>query len=498
MRVLIVGEWGGSEDSRNSEVLTGLSQTNGVDQLSVLRFRRPTLADRNAKSPMWEVFFLDPTDVLGGKCSFRANQIVEGFLSSAKYESTRFICLKLLNRQDFTGTFRLIDREVVFFSALLALSEVFASVRPQISVFPVTAHEFLPYLASILAQHLGSRVIHFQPSSIAPVQYLKEGDRKLFLSLDLVKRCSAIEKHIEYVFEDKLRGLVDGQDPSYIEAQKSRASTDQSFRGRVRAVFGTLKAIFVDRFPEAQNFSWLAPQASVVSRIAAVYLNRSISQANREAVEGFHRPIEPSGVFAVFALHYEPERTSIPDGLPIDFQGNAIIQVRNFIPEEMTLAIKEHSSQQSSSLRGYLGRSPHFYSVVENLPNTIILSPSVQLSALAERARCVFTLTGTVAIESVLRGTPVIYFGSPWWEGLPGAVRFDKDLAFDWVENWVRPTKESLSTFFETSVFVDAIPGVGSETRESARSKFGDLPVDFFHEEAEAVVTSLTEVISGR
>ena len=47
-------------------------------------------------------------------------------------------------------------------------------------------------------------------------------------------------------------------------------------------------------------------------------------------------------------------------------------------------------------------------------------------SHLMQGARVIFTLTGTIGLEAAIKGVPVVYFGLPWWEGLPGTRPYEK------------------------------------------------------------------------
>jgi hypothetical protein len=165
------------------------------------------------------------------------------------------------------------------------------------------------------------------------------------------------------------------------------------------------------------------------------------------------------------------------------------------MPDDVALIVKEHYSQQTAALRGFLGRSPAFYGLVQSLSNAEFASTTERLSDLIRRARCVFTLTGTVAIEAVLRGVPVAYFGSPWWSGLPGTIRIGPDASFGDIVGQRMPTKSEVSIFLENLVREAMVPGLASEPAATVEKRMGPLPEGFFEAEALSIALCIEAVV---
>jgi hypothetical protein len=205
----------------------------------------------------------------------------------------------------------------------------------------------------------------------------------------------------------------------------------------------------------------------------------------------------PRGQFAVFALTYEPERNALPGGLPIDFQGDAVVLARGLLPAEVALIVKEHSSQKSSALRGFLGRSPLLYQTLQALPNTYFVQTSKKLSETIQGAEAVFTLTGTVAVEAVLAGVPVAYFGSPWWRGLPGTISISQTESFKDVAALQLPSLEDVETFFQDLVSNTMVVGVAGEKPATVAARFGAIPEEFWAAEASALEACIRELMAG-
>ena len=141
--------------------------------------------------------------------------------------------------------------------------------------------------------------------------------------------------------------------------------------------------------------------------------------------------------FGYFALHYQPEATSVPQGLEDVFQGEAVRKARALLPSNIPLFVKEHPSQISWELSGFRGRAASFYSFVNSLPNTTMVSAHSPNNQLMQGACVIFTLTGTIGLEAAIKGIPVVYFGLPWWEGLPGTRPYENTNSpfEEWVPN---------------------------------------------------------------
>jgi hypothetical protein len=128
--------------------------------------------------------------------------------------------------------------------------------------------------------------------------------------------------------------------------------------------------------------------------------------------------------FVVFFLHYQPERTSLPEGYQYAQQWLAIRALANSLPDGYRLVVKEHPS----TFRYYFNpgfRSLDFYRNIAGLPNTSLVSLDVTPFALIDRTAAVATITGTVGIEAIVRGKPVIVFGAAQYRNVKGvfAVR---------------------------------------------------------------------------
>lgn len=397
----------------------------------------------------------------------------------------RLVSLKLLNRVDFFGTFRFLDREAVLALAVLRAVATLQSNPIDLLVFEVTPHEFGPYVLQEVAKSAGVRTICFEPSPISPSLIVRGVELPPLAAVEE----SPIHREILSVATGRVRALRGHRVPKYIALQQDRDARLSRQFIRMRARILSLKWLFRPRFAESVgSFSGHGFGPGFLRRLAEMLLNRSLEQNLRRRAPRSEPTARPApGSFALFALHYEPERTSLPDGLPVLFQGDAVLAAREILPDSVELVVKEHYSQTSSALRGYLGRSPLFYSYVSAIPQTRLVAGDQNATAYLSGSECVFTLTGTIAIEAVFQGVPVAYFGNPWWEGLPGTIRVGGSTTWDEVKSVRVPQPEEIQHFLEQLVSKKMMPGISAQSREFIERRMGPIPEGFFAAEASAM-----------
>lgn len=114
--------------------------------------------------------------------------------------------------------------------------------------------------------------------------------------------------------------------------------------------------------------------------------------------------------FVTFFLHYQPERTTLPEGFGFNNQLLAITELRNSLPPDVFIYVKEHPSMFTNNWNPK-ARNEQFYSMVLELPNVALAKLTQNTFELIDNAIAIATITGTVGVQSYIRQTPVIYFG---------------------------------------------------------------------------------------
>lgn len=417
------------------------------------------------------------------------------FFTENQNREEYLILLQMLNRLDLTGTLRFVDREAIVRLSIRRIFQFLEDGGFKLAVFPITPHTFFDYLTFILCKFLCIPTLFFQPVPFAPlmIPHTDIGRRKI-LSLANEKNRSKVEQLTKSLGQS-LAVLLEGTPPSWMRNQNSMADHANSLAGKLRGLFGSFLWLKHARFTESLDFVGSRLFGSLLKPSLILLLSRGLESGLKSRIEEIDKNQKPLGDFALFALHYEPERTSVPEGYPITSQIDAIAIARGILPDELTLVVKEHKSQASPALRGFAGRSRYLYDFVSSLPNTILMGPGSASSDLISEAKCVFTLTGTIGIEAASLGVRVGYFGWPWWEGLPGTIRVSKSTTFDEILGLPSSGAETTIQTLTTNIELTAVLGICSEKPEDYQRRNGPIEETFWDNSSLAIASEICDLL---
>lgn len=120
--------------------------------------------------------------------------------------------------------------------------------------------------------------------------------------------------------------------------------------------------------------------------------------------------------YIYLALHYQPERTSLPEGDVFENQLLMIDILAKSIPKEWLLYVKEHPFQFTrTDIRKMNFRTPAYYKRIMDYPNIRLVSLTVNSQQLLDNCQAAVTLTGSTGWEALTKGKPVITFSSSAW-----------------------------------------------------------------------------------
>ena len=138
--------------------------------------------------------------------------------------------------------------------------------------------------------------------------------------------------------------------------------------------------------------------------------------------------------YVYFPLHFQPERSTDPEGLHFSNQLTAIHFLRDSLPPNIFLYIKEHPRQFDSSnfpdLRKNLYRNEIFYKKIVNLKNTELIDIKKDSNILIEKSKAVITLTGSSGWQAIKKLKPALIFGYPWYATFKGCfhIKTESDI----------------------------------------------------------------------
>lgn len=130
---------------------------------------------------------------------------------------------------------------------------------------------------------------------------------------------------------------------------------------------------------------------------------------------------------ALLALHYQPELSTLTLGSWGSRQLEVAKILADHLPSEWRLLVKEHPStfavEFSKTTVTY--RPPDFYKRLAGLPRAVVLPLTADIRRSWDRIALVATTTGTIGLEALAVGCPVVHFGAAPYTNFRGAVRLD-------------------------------------------------------------------------
>ena len=303
--------------------------------------------------------------------------------------------LKLMDRSDFKGDFLLLERDGFFYQLASWAKSTLDRLKPDLVFTSESPHSPATYVLFAMANALGIRAVSGVLIPLMPAMYFCEG-----LSGPIIK----IKKYPDIAVSFR----------KYIQSE---------LYGYKNRVLNSLNYA-PDYVTQLTNMPLLR---SSVYTIKGLTGKRRAGFATRNRLKMALSNIEaaiPTGEYVYFPLHYEPERTTTPDGGFFYDQIKTILTLRAIIPKHVSIVVKEHPSMFSIKNFGHLGRHPRHYSVLGSLSGVTIVPIETNSLELIANATAIATITGTVAIEAALLGKSSIVFGSPWYKGLPNTIDF--------------------------------------------------------------------------
>lgn len=421
---------------------------------------------------------------------------LESSLAELGWEKDAFRIM--LRRENTHGLLREVDGEVHFYKQVAHWRRELSMGSYSVVLFPVTPHFPNAFAMYVAARSLDIDCLWFQPCTLAPVMFPRTSFEVGISDLESFAVGQVDISALRPIFEHQIESILQGERRTYIQNQDRLANASRSVCGRIRAIRSSLVWLVSDRFPGRWQISWHRKIPALLDRLLQILVPRALASSLREEIGQNASVPPPENSYAVFSLHYEPERTSVPEGGLHLSQIEQILLAKQLLPVDTQLVVREHPSQLSPALQGTRGRSPEFYGLVTR-DFGLVLDSETDIASLVGGARCVFTGTGNVAIEAALAGVPVVYFGTPWWAGMPGSVSYGSLAHGDSLSELFSLTASvaEVVAFLRQRTFTNSVPGGASETTKELRKRFGPLPDDFEHVAADHILRLIRDRVTA-
>jgi hypothetical protein len=118
--------------------------------------------------------------------------------------------------------------------------------------------------------------------------------------------------------------------------------------------------------------------------------------------------------YIFFPLHFQPERSTLPEGLNFDHQHLAIRLIAENLDDNLKIIVKDHPKQYYSDLRNDFYRNEYFLKKISKIKNVIVVSRNHDYQDLLENAKITASISGSVSWQGLLKGIPAIIFSDTW------------------------------------------------------------------------------------
>ena len=392
--------------------------------------------------------------------------------------------IRMFDRKDYFGAFRTVDREAIFYQLVFNFHSLIAKESPDFLLMAESPHSAATLIIYRICEHLNIPIICFMSCSVAPALFIKGGIDKPLIKTAANENQDLFRKLANQAIDGMIKNFsTDTQKPKpprYMLNQHRKERARQfgrplrMFREVIRGLLSPLlpDSMRARTYQAFHGFSAFGnnpgPMSEILKFVTEIKSQRMLIQsyAERSIAEA-----DFPSKYVFFPLHYEPERTSNPDGGEWNNQYHALARLRQLLPDDVAIVVKEHPSQFGSVLQGFRGRSRLFYEAISALKHTVLAQIDIPSWKIQQSALFTCTITGTAALEAAIAGKPVLLMGHPWFQGCPGITQISESIVIeDILKNTA--TIDAVRSFLYNLIDEHSIFGVVNPSNEKYFSKW--------------------------
>ena len=340
------------------------------------------------------------------------------------------------NRHDLDGSFSYEERKRLYYTQLNYWLNLLTDSEIQLVLFAETPHAISHFVLYAVARKIGIQTAMLSLTTIPGILYAK------------AKFPDVPSISVEHKEEDKLSSLIQNnvdivrtsEDKPWYMLKLRRKYIKAGYTIRLQALVMFIP-FFLERigFKRRKSFKIFYKHKGIPFEKAMLtrseFAFKRVDLRRRQArLRASYRRIsrEPdlNLKYLYYPLHYQPERSSCPEGSVFADQQLLIGLIADRLPSDTWLYVKEHPSQFMVT-RGALGRPPLFYEDISNHPRVVLVDDSFSSRQLIDHSLAVVTLTGTAGLEALLRGRPALIFGYAWYRHFPGVYALEDEAGID-------------------------------------------------------------------
>ena len=361
------------------------------------------------------------------------------FFLSENYLRAKDRCLKMMDRLDLYGSFSRIDRDTAFNKLVIWVLNKFEETKPDALIVSENPHSHTHYLIYEICLYQKIAIIKFNTWLCIPVLYaqdLKTGKR--------LKVRQKTNSELSNIFDQSIIDFIN----NLADIKKGRVYVLPAIKIQLNEI--KIKTRFINFFQVIllaqikefwfqfrkyfyKNYYPINPYKFGYFTRLRIRKLREYNLAKMYKKSTTKKDLNKKYVF--FALSFEPERTTNPDGNQFHDQIIALSMLRKFTPCEYQIYVKEHPTQFMRADRGSRGRSPLFYETIKNIHGVSLVSDEIETVDYIRKSNFVATISGSAGFEAAVIGKRSLVFGDTWYEGCPNIVKWHEDLKFNEFKN---------------------------------------------------------------
>jgi hypothetical protein len=381
---------------------------------------------------------------------------------------------KIMDRQDDERKYGRLEREAVFYELFNYYYDMIVCEEIDVLIASEAPHSTVGMILYGICEILDIPRYHMMEAGVAPLLHVCRdfyGD-----TVDVSRGDRSSTEIYKPIFEEYVESFEKiPEEPLYMVLQK-KYDIKKNKMGVFKYLELLLKGIKYSRGKRLNNsyvintpFFKVDNKRSIFSRLTSNRLHTQLENAYMGNVS----EIQPDIDYVYYPLHYEPERTSNPDGGLFYQAYDSLMALRAFIPLDIPIYVKEHYSQFTRMLPGYRGKSPYLYDVLASLPNVHLVDPEIKSETLVRNALLTASQTGTACIEAACFEKKAILMGDTWFSGTPNVHDFNELSSFDSLMAKPIDTRKKVLESMIRWIDNKAIPGcVNPSSEEYFRQKF--------------------------
>jgi len=398
------------------------------------------------------------------------------FFLSQNYLRAKDRCLKMMDRLDLYGSFSRLDRDIVFNKLVIWILNKFEETKPEALIVSENPHSHSHYLIYEICLHKKISIIKFNTWLCIPVLYaqdLRTGNRlkvKQKLNseisnifdqsiIDLINNLSKVQKKGEYIL------------PA-LKIQRNEIKIRARFINFFRVIILAQIKEFLFQFRKYFSKSYYPINPYKFGYFTRLRIRKLRKYNLAKIYRQSKTKKDLNKKFVFFALSFEPERTTNPDGDKFHDQIIALSTLRKFTPYEYQIYVKEHPTQFLRADRGSKGRSPLFYETIQNIDGVHLVSDEITTAEYIRKSSFVATISGSVGFEAGVIGKRSLVFGDTWYEGCPNVIKWNKKLKFEDFININIASPKEITKFLLKQKNLYTVAGIQNT---SARKRFNDF-----------------------